>query len=1113
MRKRVVGGPSIFEPDARLKELIPRASLKRAMDRFDFPTDMDAMRKSIEKWVEALKAGRLKQETAVEGSFLVKVFEDILGYKGPVEGSSNGYTLYPKKTVSAGGGAADGAIGFFGRVEKADRIVAPIELKGSEADLERPMARGYTPIQQGWRYANETPDCPWVIVSNYRETRLYHSAKTSQKCQRFELERLLEEEEFRRFYFCLCASNLLRETGRAPLEILLEQAAGEEAAITKKFYSSYRAHRETLLQTLSLSNPATNKRRLLEKVQKLLDRALFVAFAEDRGLLPEKIIRTTYQQVIPTFTKWENFQHLFKAIQKGDERFDIPAYNGGLFAEDLDLDILHVPDTVAGVFDSLAAYDFNSQLDVDILGHVFEQSVSDLEALRRKHFMEDEDPKGGRRKKQGIVYTRPFITHFIYERTVGRLLRERFAALEEEHGLGGAYDEEEQRSRGVAFWLAYAAYLESLRICDIACGSGAFLIAAFDALLAEYDRVNKALEGLGERKRWEHPGEEILRRNLFGVDIAPESVEITKLSLWLKTAKKGKKLVDLDSNIRCGNSLVENKKVDPLAVDWRKIFPKVFKEGGFDVILSNPPYVRIQNFASDAPAQAEYFSAHYKAACQNYDLYALFVERGLSLLKHEGVLGYILPNKFFTTEYGQGLRGVITQEKALLEVVDLDRNQAFEGVTTYTALLFLRKDSKSALWWHLPNGTDLPEAIRLLSAGQRPEALPLEASAYGEGPWVFRAGEEGDLLERLKGMRPRLGDISDLFVGLQTSADPVYILEDLGSAGDGFRRLFRQAAIHKGSKDSLPGAEVVLEETFLKPLFKDGYLEPFFLGPPDHRVIFPYDISGPKPALISRERFEKDAPKTWAWLKAHEGLLRMREKGKWNQEGWWAFGRNQNLACLEEPKIVVKVLSDHGSYAVDVSGIYYTGGGTAGHYGVRPKKDSAVSLQYLNAILASSVADYFNSKISSSFRGGYSAHGKASLKDIPIPIGSKKQIAEIEGLSIQIQSLKRQRFETLEAVRRRLRIEVAGSPNAKLSKKLEKWPALSFPELQSELQRLFKKTIPFQDRPAWEREFDKTRSSLATLERAIGKVSHELEQKVFEVYNLSDSEKRVVVGG
>ena len=273
---------------------------------------------------------------------------------------------------------------------------------------------------------------------------------------------------------------------------------------------------------------------------------------------------------------------------------------------------------------------------------------------------------------------------------LGTYLRRKEDALRVQFKLDDIPESHRKRRRKaeMAFLEAYRDnVLKKTRILDPACGSGAFLIAAFDYLLREYARTNEALTDLesGQLSLFDL-NKTILHENLYRVDISKESVEITKLSLWLKTAEKEKVLTFLDGNIQQGNSVIEDTNVDPLAFKWDERCQAVMEDGGFDVIIGNPPYIRHERFARYKPYLETYQSYDGSA-----DLYAYFVERSIGLLKPGGILSFIISNKWLKSRYGLPLRRFLAERTIVEQIVDFGHAPIFEDADVFPCIVAIRK--------------------------------------------------------------------------------------------------------------------------------------------------------------------------------------------------------------------------------------------------------------------------------------------------------------------------------------------------------------------------------------------------------------------------------------
>ena len=656
----------------------------------------------LQNWARTINEGTIQseKETSIEGDFKSRIIETVLGYTPA--GLEQTQTVAVQEPI--GHGRVDMALGHFGPERK---IIAPFELKGARThDLDAPLpGRKETPVEQAWRYGLINRDTKWVLVSNYLEIRLYSYMTGNQDYEVFYLKDLTDPYQYARLQLLLSADNLL--TGNT--QTLLDDSAKADTDISDQLYSDYKNLRQSLIAAIPANNQQIDEVTAVGAAQKLLDRILFIAFAEDTKLLPANSLEQAFEHADPYNPRpvWQNFLGLFRAVDVGNGDLKIPKYNGGLFAPDPAVDEITLPDEICEGFKKIGDYDFESEVSVTILGHIFEQSVSDLERLlarARGEEQEDEKKTGttGRRKRDGIVYTPDYIARFIVERTLGVHVEELFQAVMAKHAKGDPADYEslkfktgtqkdlrKRNAAEIAAWTDYRFNLQTLRVVDPACGSGVFLVMAFDYLKSEYDKVNAKLEQLTGAPDIFEPNSEILSQNLYGVDVNAESVEITRLSLWLKTAKRGKELASLDHTIRVGDSLIEDSNYAYLdrGFTWNTAFPEVFSSGGFDVVLGNPPYVRQELLSPLKPYLKKRFEVYHGVA----DLYCYFFERGLRLLKPGGRMGYISSSTFFKTNSGKPLREYLPKNALIETITDFGDLQIFGGVTTYPAILTMRR--------------------------------------------------------------------------------------------------------------------------------------------------------------------------------------------------------------------------------------------------------------------------------------------------------------------------------------------------------------------------------------------------------------------------------------
>lgn len=359
--------------------------LRSALHTFAFPADelLTAKLHMVTTWQKSLKDSNLEKtkETAIQGAFLQKFFADILDYTSQFEGASTWQLVqHPKTDIDRS--EPDGALGFYDPNSQTTQVI--IELKDALTALDKKQTsrkQGYTPVEQAYLYASKFADCRWFIVSNFKEIRLYHQHVGLSRYEKFSVLELSEPAVFKQFYYLLFAGNLLAREGVSVTEALLKRSSEQEKDISKQFYQDFRALREQLFDHLQTHNShLTDPLLLLEKTQKLLDRLIFICFCEDTpGLLPPDVLRNTFARAKQSFSSsetriWDEFRGLFQAVDQGNTRVIPPinAYDGGLFEYGPVLDTLTIHDDIFAPLMTLAGYDFESNLNVNILGHIFE---------------------------------------------------------------------------------------------------------------------------------------------------------------------------------------------------------------------------------------------------------------------------------------------------------------------------------------------------------------------------------------------------------------------------------------------------------------------------------------------------------------------------------------------------------------------------------------------------------------------------------------------------------------------------------------------------------------------------------------------------------------------
>ena len=563
--------------------------------------------------------------------------------------------------------------------------------------------------------------------------------------------------------------------------------------------------------------------------------------------------------------------------------------------------------------------------------------------------------------------------------------------------------------------------IEKLKVLDPACGSGSFLLGAYQYLLDwhlkwyienEPEKWAKAKQPTiyqgpspdprtpnwhlttAEKKR-------ILVNNIYGVDIDSQAVEVTKLSLLLKVLEgennqtltnqirmfHERALPDLGDNIKCGNSLIgpdfyrqqtmldDEERYRVNVFDWEKEFFEITKAGGFDAVIGNPPYIRSQSLGED---MRKYYSLDYRTATATYDIYVLFVERGVFLLRDKGRLGFILPNKFFSTDYGEGLRGLLTDSNLIDHIVDFEDAQVFKGAGTYTNLLMLQKRKESPICHYAHLGAIYKsEGTSGLSQALAEGNFDFNSIelAHGGQRWTIAVGAGGNLLTRLQSALPLLNSIEPhCFQGLKTSADKLYMVERQSKKGNVCR-------VINGFKESIE-----VEQTILRPVVKGEHVDRYSTDRSAQMyIIYPYSVdSNGQAKLITPDVMRKDYPLTWAYLKSKKEILGDRDRGTWSSRpDWYAYARGQNIATFIGRKLLLPYMTTRLRADLDPDGDLFFVNITTGGYGLRFENAKDHDLRYILGLLNSKLLDNFIRQMTNAFRGGYFAVNKQAIERLP----------------------------------------------------------------------------------------------------------------------------------
>lgn len=1031
---------------------------------------------------------RNSKEEQYQGEFLIDFFVNVLGYtKNPTPN----FNLTTELKNIKGSKKTDGAI------LKDKKALAVIELKGTNTtDLSKVET-------QAFGYKNNQPGSNYVITSNFEKLRFYiDNAVDFEEFNLFQLSK----ERFDILWLCISSEYLLKDIPKK----IKDESLTQEENVTKKLYKDYASFRNEIFDAIQKENPEYDKLTLFKKTQKLLDRFLFIFFAEDRLLLPPNSIRSIvnqwtdlkdkYDEYFPLYDRFKKYFGYMNTGYKGQQH-DIFAYNGGLFAPDEILDNIKINDDLLYKHTvNLSNYNFESEVSVNILGHIFEHSLNDIDEIQAEIQGIETEQNKTKRKKDGVFYTPKYITKYIVDNTVGKLCEEKKTELD----IQEAEYEKERKGRQKATLKKLTQKLEDYRkwllqitICDPACGSGAFLNQALEFLIVEHQYIDELQAKLfGDAMILSEVENSILENNLFGVDINEESVEIAKLSLWLRTAQKGRKLTSLNNNIKCGNSLIDDAIVaGDKAFNWQSEFPEVFVKGGFDVVIGNPPYVRKQGLVEHYPEMCKFYEKEYQSATANYDIYALFMERSFDLINTKGVVSYILPHKFLVTDFGEGIRQFFKDKTAVESILHFGSEMVFADASTYTCIINLSKSQKDRVLFKKVNPLEL--------------ATPFDwdyilLDNLSEQNWDLQSQSVFDVVEKLKQQPYTIDNVFDkIFQGIASGGDKFFTLELIENKGQ--TGLFYSEMLNEN---------IEIEFGILKPFVKGNQISKYQNIENTLFTLFPYSIVENKGIALGFNQIENEFPLAAIYYRQNEEFLRGREKGRFNnEEEWFLFSRKQGITGVEFPKIMTQEISLGCNMTYDEKGEFYH---PTTIYSFVKNGDFEVDEKLYLGILNSKVMWFFLKNTGTELRGGYFRFKTNYLKPFPLPEIPTNPYLIIDNVNLilsQNKDLQSVEDSFIALFQSKFSIE-------KLSKKLQNWHDLDFGEFLKELEKARKKSakendsdytkLSLPEEAEWMQYFNEQKQKAEDLKTEIDKTDAEIDQMVYELYGLTDVEIAIV---
>lgn len=716
---------------------------------------------------------------------------------------------------------------------------------------------------------------------------------------------------------------------------------------------------------------------LNDVVQEFINQIVFLRICEDKNL-------PLYHKLKDTITDSNQMQSKLEELFRSADR----RYNSGMFSgEDIifDLSCEVIKRMIEDLYYPQSPYLFNI-IEPNLLGKIYEIFLTEQLVL-----LENNTIGLGKKKdcqNRSVVTTPTEIVKYMVDKTLSKVCE-------------GKTPSE----------------VLNISVADIACGSGIFLEEAF-AYLQDYcvqwyisnGQRNHLIEtGIDLYKLPLQEKKDILCSCIYGIDIDIHAVEVAKFSLLIKliedeTAPSVAEVVpilpDLSNNIQFGNSLVSQAELigisganhqvmEIVPFDWSAI-----NNGcGFDVIIGNPPYVNTEGMHTLLPsAEVEIYKKKYKTSHKQFDKYFIFIEQAINKIKENGLVCYIVPNKFFKIGAGEKLRSLIAKERMLVSLDDFGDTQLFEDKTIYSSIILLSKEKQTAFVYSSIDST------KKLWAGETIDTVELSSTVLNELPWRLTTDLEFlKMLKKLDTVAVPITKHADIFTGIQTSAEQKrtywFSDEEIISETEECYTIQRD------------GRTFSIEKMILRPYFKpvkksEKKQNTYSYLTTNKHIIFPYDFTG---KVIPLDELQTNYPGTYEYLVANYDILApkgiilggKRDVKYATVDTWYRYGRHQALTAFNNRrKLIVGILSKEPMYALDTNDYLIASGDTAGYCAVCEQEDSPYALEYIQAWLTNEYTEKILQIIGSDFENGFYSRGRSVLVTLPfveLNFGDSKQ--------------------------------------------------------------------------------------------------------------------------
>jgi len=1073
---------------------------KKTISRFISKIEPTLKQKNASKrWISLIETNQLENEKSAYIEFANTILRDLLDYNISIEELKH----------------EENFMEFVFR-DKSNNYLVCFEAKGTKTkDLWASQGRSIkikeTPVNQ-INYYLMHKKIPYGVLTNYKEFVLFKREEGDSKYHKFDFLEIKNNPEKLKEFIAIFSMESFSEK---ETEKLYKESITEERNFTKEFYKLY--HETRLMILKEFKESGIENEVCLHYSQLFLNRLMFIFFAGDTELLDKRYFESKILEVLDkgggidghTDYIFGKIKSIFRELDEEVPK-QIKGFNGELFKEEIDgrlsfkdyrntsffKDVfqrhrlnkdIELNERDKSIFNKhknklnkiieniflMASFDFSTEINVNILGHIFEQSISDIENLKEE--------KSSKRKKEGVFYTPEYVTEYICRNAIIPYLSK--------SGTSDINEMIDEHSQNIS---ELENKFKQIKILDPACGSGAFLIKSTEILFEIFEKIQWIKENYGEYranrglkrksnfkgqstlKKWDEKEEikNIIKNNIFGVDINEESVEITKLSLFLKIARQNKKLIDLSNNIKQGNSLIDDEKITgKLAFNWNAEFSEIMKSGGFNVIIGNPPYVRVQNLRHK---DIDFLTNNYKTPTGKIDISILFFEKALDLINNNGTISFISSSQWINTDYGKNLREILVREGYLAKMLDFGSLPVFEEADTYPSIFVLNKHKNTSLKYAKLT-KDNYDKIKT----ENIKFKKFDFEILSSDPWQFSDFNLVNNLNKKGLIWKELNSYGKAYIGNITGYDKAFVVN---------KKIIDEFNLEK--------------EIIIPYAFKGEEVIRYTNTIPQNFVIYPYKINNDKQELMTEKELKSKYPNILTYLLKFKNELKKRKDSRKlyaNNDQWYKHVRPGSFNYIKPKKIHIKGISTRLEAGILNENTNFSGANCPAII-LFKNEDMWEILGILNSRLIS----FYLNNICPKKLGGYIRYNATNISKVPIVIDkSEKLKSSVESALSLNESFYERKNMFFNRINKSFNLD-------KLNKKLDYFFELEFNDFINEIEKQIKNKIPLKEQDEWEDYFNECKKELLTLKAQIERTENEINRIVYDLYGITQKEIEII---